>query len=65
MNRIYEIRTRLMMTQSQLSKELGITSMAVSHYEIGRNDPPFQVLKKLKAFLLTKGIVMSYDEMRN
>lgn len=51
MNRIKEIRTNLKMTQSELSKAVGITRQTVSLYEKGQREPKGTTWQKLAQVL--------------
>lgn len=46
-NKIYELRTRSRMSQSELATKLGVTNKAVSKWETGKAKPVTDTLKKL------------------
>ena len=46
-NKIYELRTRSKMSQSELASKLGVTNKAVSKWETGKAKPVTDTLKKL------------------
>lgn len=46
-NKIYELRTKSKMSQSELATKLGVTNKAVSKWETGKTKPVTDTLKKL------------------
>ena len=46
-NKIYQLRTRSRMSQSELAAKLGVTNKAVSKWETGKAKPVTNTLKKL------------------
>jgi len=44
---IKKFRERMKLKQNQLAKELGQSPAAYHHWEIGKHDPPFEVVQKL------------------
>lgn len=46
-----KIRTEKGMTQTALAKQLGVTSQAVSNYELGLREPSFVKLRKMADIL--------------
>ena len=47
MNRIYELRKNAGLTQSELAKVLGVTDVAVSKWESGKQNPSSKTMTKL------------------
>lgn len=45
--RIREARSRTNMSQQQLALSIGVSDKTVSAYEIGRVDPPIEILRKI------------------
>ena len=50
MNRIYEMRKNAGLTQADLAKALGVTDVAVSKWESGKQSPSSKTLSKLADF---------------
>ncbi|CAH1195861.1 HTH-type transcriptional regulator Xre [Paenibacillus plantiphilus] len=46
-DRLRELRLRMNISQEEVSKQIGITRSAYSHYEINNRQPVYETLKKL------------------
>ena len=49
-DRLRELRLRKNMSQEEISKQIGITRSAYSHYEINNRQPVYETLIKLSTF---------------
>lgn len=47
---IQDLRKQKNLSQQQVSEQLGITRVALSHYETGKREPNLRMLQKLSAF---------------
>ena len=47
---IKDLRKQKKLSQQQVSEQLGITRVALSHYETGKRDPNLHMLQKLSEF---------------
>ncbi|WP_082084119.1 helix-turn-helix domain-containing protein [Paenibacillus beijingensis] len=56
-DRLRELRLRKNMSQEDVSKQIGITRSAYSHYEINNRQPVYETLIKLAAFF---GVSLDY-----
>ncbi|HWR15374.1 MAG TPA: helix-turn-helix transcriptional regulator [Terriglobales bacterium] len=44
---VYELRQKLNLSQTELGAKLGVSAMAISRWETGRNDPPADAMAKM------------------
>ena len=47
---IKDLRKQKKLSQQQVSEQLGITRVALSHYETGKREPNLRMLQKLSEF---------------
>ena len=47
---IKDLRKQQKLSQQQVSEQLGITRVALSHYETGKREPNLRMLQKLSEF---------------
>lgn len=47
---IKKLRNKMLLTQSEFAKELGVSIASVARWETGRNEPTMKVKRKLKIF---------------
>jgi len=47
MNRIKDLRKQMGLKQSELAEKINLTASAVSGWEVGRNEPDFETLRKM------------------
>lgn len=57
-----QARSAKKMTQEDIAKKLGITAMAVSHYEHGIREPKMSVLEKWLAIF---GLRLAIEEIKS
>lgn len=62
MKQIAALRLKAGLTQYELAKRLDVTSMAVSHWESGRREPPLSMLRKIAAVLGVRVCELIEDE---
>lgn len=62
MNAISRIRARLGVTQQTLATALNVSQGNISHYERGQSVPP-ESARRLIAFALTRGHVLSFEDI--
>ena len=61
--RLKLLRTKRGLTQSELAKELGISTSAVGMYEQGRREPDNRLLKKIsELFSVSTDYLLSYED---
>jgi len=58
--KVQEVRGRLMLTQQQLAKEIGVAYSTINRWENGHNEPQFLERRKFDDFCKKHGIV--FDE---
>jgi putative transcriptional regulator len=64
MNNIYQIRSALGLSQSELAAAIGgMTAGNVSHYEQGRQEVPPDVARRLIAAAAERGVVLTFDDI--
>ena len=47
---IKKLRNKMLLTQSEFAKELGVSIASVARWETGQNEPTMKVKRKLKIF---------------
>lgn len=52
------------MTQTELSKALGVAFSTINRYENGKHFPTPIVLNAIQSFFISKGIAFKYDSER-
>jgi len=62
MKPIYQIRSRLGLSQAALARGIGVTQGNVSHYEKGQTVPP-DVAARLIEFASTLGVSLTFDDV--
>ena len=50
MNRIKECRLKKLKTQKEVGEAVGLSKMAISHYENGRREPKLKTWEKLAEY---------------
>lgn len=59
------IRERLLLTQEELAKELGISRQMIWAYETGKSVPRFKVIKKLLEMAKNNDIHVNSEDFFN
>ena len=63
MNKVFEIRTRLGLSQRALADALALSQGNVSHYECGRQEVPPDVARRLISFAESRGEALTFDDI--
>jgi DNA-binding transcriptional regulator YiaG len=53
---IKKLREKMLLTQTEFAKELGVSLASVARWEIGENEPTMKVKRKLKELFEKNGI---------
>lgn len=64
-NRIYELRSKLNLSQSELGKLVGVSNKAVSKWELGASKPTLNVLNKLATVFNVSINELMKDEVKH
>ena len=54
---IKKLRTKILLTQTEFAKELGVSLASVARWELGENEPTMRVKRKLKKLFEMNGIM--------
>lgn len=60
---IKKLRNKMLLSQADLAKQLGVSFASVNRWENGRNEPTFSAKRKLKPFFDKYGIAL--EDKRN
>jgi transcriptional regulator with XRE-family HTH domain len=65
-NRLKKLRQEQELTQDDFAKELNMSRSAIAAYESGRNEPPYEVLRKIADFFqVTTDYLIGKTHIRN
>lgn len=53
---VKKLRNKMLLTQSEFAKELGVSIASVARWETGENEPTMKVKRKLKELFEENGI---------
>lgn len=63
MNNILHIRKRLGLTQVAFGEAIGVSQGNVSHYELGRQEVPAEVARRVIAAADERGVSLTFDDI--
>lgn len=53
---VKKLRNKMLLTQSEFAKELGVSIASVARWETGENEPTMKIKRKLKELFEENGI---------
>lgn len=55
--KIKELRHKMLLTQTEFAKELGVSLASVARWELGENEPTMKIKRKLKELFIKNNIM--------